>query len=106
MANMSTFVALYQAGESLYELFDKVLLIHEGRCAYFGPMEEAKEYFESLGFECPPRWTTADFLTSTTDEHARMNSLTYDVIAMSTNSSYRTCSERLGRSNTPNSGRL
>ena len=29
MANISTSVALYQAGESLYELFDKVILIHE-----------------------------------------------------------------------------
>jgi len=42
MANISTLVALYQAGKSLYELFDKVLLIDEGRCAYFGPTENAK----------------------------------------------------------------
>ncbi|KAG0640807.1 ABC drug exporter AtrF [Tuber brumale] len=71
MANTSTFVALYQAGESLYQLFDKVLLIDEGRCAYFGPTENARAYFEGLGFVCPPRWTTADFLTSVTDRHER-----------------------------------
>lgn len=41
MAKISTSVALYQAGESLYELFDKVLLIDEGRCAYFGRAEYA-----------------------------------------------------------------
>lgn len=29
MAHISTLVALYQAGESLYECFDKVILIHE-----------------------------------------------------------------------------
>ncbi len=72
IAKISTFVALYQAGEHLYEAFDKVLLIHEGRCAYFGPGEFAKQYFVDLGFECPPRWTTADFLTSVTDEHERV----------------------------------
>jgi len=44
MARISTSVALYQAGESLYNLFDKVLLIHEGHCCYFGPAEQAVEY--------------------------------------------------------------
>lgn len=71
MAQISTSVALYQAGESLYELFDKVLLIHEGRCCYFGPAERAAEYFKNLGFSRPERWTTADFLTSVTDDHER-----------------------------------
>jgi len=71
MAHISTSVALYQAGESLYDLFDKVLLIHEGRCCYFGPAERAAAYFKDLGFVQPERWTTADFLTSVTDNHER-----------------------------------
>ncbi|KAL8714283.1 MAG: hypothetical protein Q9225_006605 [Loekoesia sp. 1 TL-2023] len=71
MAHISTLVALYQAGESLYELFDKVILIDEGRCLYYGPTENAVAYFEGLGFERPARWTTADFLTSVTDPHER-----------------------------------
>ncbi|KAF2749888.1 hypothetical protein M011DRAFT_465546 [Sporormia fimetaria CBS 119925] len=71
MAQISTSVALYQAGESLYDLFDKVLLIDHGRCCYFGPTEKAAAYFESLGFVRPDRWTTADFLTSVTDENER-----------------------------------
>lgn len=71
MAQISTLVALYQAGESLYDLFDKVILIDQGRCCYFGPTEKAAEYFKSLGFVQPERWTTADFLTSVTDKHER-----------------------------------
>ena len=71
MANVSTAVALYQAGESLYDLFDKVLLIHEGRCCYFGPADKAAKYFQTLGFVKPERWTTADFLTSVTNHHER-----------------------------------
>ncbi|CCX04269.1 ABC-2 type transporter-domain-containing protein [Pyronema domesticum] len=72
MAKISTAVALYQAGESLYDLFDKVILIDQGRCVYFGPAQDAKKYFEDLGFACPSaRWTTADFLTSVTDPNER-----------------------------------
>ncbi|TIA85057.1 hypothetical protein E3P99_04086 [Wallemia hederae] len=63
---------LYQAGEGIYELFDKVCLIDEGRCIYFGPAGEAVAYFESLGFYKPPRQTSADFLTAITDEHERV----------------------------------
>ncbi|KIW37521.1 uncharacterized protein PV06_10174 [Exophiala oligosperma] len=71
MAHTSTAVSLYQAGESLYELVDKVLLIDQGKCLYYGSSDSARKYFRDLGFECPERWTTADFLTSVTDEHAR-----------------------------------
>ncbi|KAK0640540.1 ABC transporter G family member 19, partial [Lasiodiplodia hormozganensis] len=69
--NRSTAVTLYQAGEGIYALMDKVLLIDDGRCVFFGPAAEAKQYFIDLGFECPPRMTTADFLVSVTDPIAR-----------------------------------
>ena len=63
----TTFVTLYQAGEGIYNLMDKVLLVDEGRMIYCGPANAAKAYFIDLGFECPPRQTTADFLTAVTD---------------------------------------
>ncbi|KAF3355139.1 hypothetical protein VdG1_04351 [Verticillium dahliae VDG1] len=71
MADVSTAVSLYQAGESLYDLADKVLLIDGGKCLYYGPSDDAKQYFMDLGFDCPDRWTTADFLTSVSDPHER-----------------------------------
>ncbi|KAK8157656.1 LOW QUALITY PROTEIN: ABC-2 type transporter-domain-containing protein [Phyllosticta citrichinensis] len=64
MTGISACVALNQAGESLYQLFDKVL----GKCYYFGPAQKAAKYFQSLGFA---RWTTADFLTSLSNEKER-----------------------------------
>jgi len=51
----TTFVTLYQAGESIYELMDKVLVIDSGRMLYQGPANEAKQYFVDLGFYCPPQ---------------------------------------------------
>lgn len=71
MAHTSTAVSLYQAGESLYKLVDKVLLIDKGQCLYYGSADDAKQYFVDLGFECPERWTTADFLTSVSDPYER-----------------------------------
>ena len=71
MTRIVTAVALYQAGERLYDCFDKVLLIDEGRCAFFGRADVAAKYFKDLGFIRPERWTTADFLISVTDKHER-----------------------------------
>ena len=71
VSNRTTLVTLYQAGEQIYELMDKVLVIDEGRMLYQGPANEAKQYFLDLGLSCPERETTADFLTSVTDPAQR-----------------------------------
>jgi ATP-binding cassette, subfamily G (WHITE), member 2, PDR len=58
---------LYQASEDIYNSFDKVTLLFEGRQIYFGTTSAAKAYFTELGFVCPKRSTTADFLCSLTN---------------------------------------
>ncbi|KAG8704963.1 hypothetical protein FRC08_001922 [Ceratobasidium sp. 394] len=68
---LTTFVSLYQAGEGIYDQFDKVLLIDEGREVFFGPAKEARQYMLSLGFRNLPRQTTADYLTGCTDPNER-----------------------------------
>ncbi|GES61013.1 ABC multidrug transporter [Aspergillus terreus] len=65
-------VAIYQAPQAAYELFDKVIVLYEGRQIYFGRAYEAKAYFEALGFECPESQTTPDFLTSMTSPTERV----------------------------------
>jgi ABC-type multidrug transport system ATPase subunit len=59
----TTISTLYQASNAIFDTFDKVLLLDEGRCIYFGPVGQARQYFEDLGFYCPPRKSTPDFLT-------------------------------------------
>lgn len=61
----------YQAGEGIYDLFDKVIVLNKGRQVYFGPPSEARAYFESLGFKPLPRQSTADYLTGCTDPNER-----------------------------------
>lgn len=65
-------VSIYQAPQTAYDLFDKALVIYEGRQIFFGPADEAKAYFINLGFECPDRQTTPDFLTSMTAPSERV----------------------------------
>ena len=64
VSHMSTIVSIYQAGESLYQHFDKVCVIYEGRMAYFGRADQARQYFIDLGFEPAHRQTTSDFLVA------------------------------------------
>lgn len=61
----------YQAGESIYELFDKVLVLDKGHQVFYGPPSEARAYFENLGFQSLPRQSTADYLTGCTDPNER-----------------------------------
>ncbi|TBU44086.1 pleiotropic drug resistance ABC transporter [Dichomitus squalens] len=68
----STIVAIYQAGEQLYEHFDKVCVIYEGRQVYMGPANQARQYFIDMGFEPANRQTTADFLVAVTDPNGRI----------------------------------
>ncbi|ODQ64433.1 putative ABC transporter [Nadsonia fulvescens var. elongata DSM 6958] len=69
----TTFVSLYQASERIYEQFDKVMVLDEGRCIYFGPAgQTARNYFISLGFQDKQRQVTPDFLVGCTEKHERI----------------------------------
>lgn len=65
-------MAIYQASQSIYDLFDKVLVLYEGRQIYFGPVGTASSFFHTMGWQCPQRQTTPDFLTSVTNPSERI----------------------------------
>ncbi|GAA6060988.1 hypothetical protein JCM10212_000674 [Sporobolomyces blumeae] len=71
VANLTTILSIYQAGEQLYQLFDKVSVIYDGRMVYFGPMDQAVDYFRNMGWEPQNRQTSADFLVACTDPKGR-----------------------------------
>ncbi|CAG8930878.1 unnamed protein product [Penicillium salamii] len=64
--SISSIVTLYQAGNQIYELFDKVLILDEGKQIYYGPMNDARPFMEDLGFVCEDGANVADFLTGVT----------------------------------------
>jgi ABC-type multidrug transport system ATPase subunit len=55
-------IALLQPEPQVYDLFDDVLLLANGRIAYQGPRLAVEPHFASLGFECTGRKAVADFL--------------------------------------------
>ncbi|KAH7114874.1 ABC-2 type transporter [Dactylonectria macrodidyma] len=65
-------VAIYQASQAIYDLFDKAVVLYEGRQIFFGPAEAARPYFAKMGWHCPQRQTTGDFLTSVTNPQERV----------------------------------
>ncbi|KAK0642622.1 ZEB2-regulated ABC transporter 1 [Lasiodiplodia hormozganensis] len=64
-------LTLEQSSNAIYDTFDKVTVLYEGRQIYFGPAAKAKDYFERMGWMCPPRQTTSDFLTAVTSPEER-----------------------------------
>ncbi|KAM4095378.1 hypothetical protein ACJW30_08G025300 [Castanea mollissima] len=62
-------MALLQPAPETFELFDDLILLSEGYVVYQGPRAEVLEFFESLGFQLPPRKGVADFLQEVTSRN-------------------------------------
>jgi ATP-binding cassette, subfamily G (WHITE), member 2, SNQ2 len=63
---LSSIVTLYQAGNDIYELFDKILVLENGEQLFYGPKDAARPFFEDLGFICADGASIADYLTGKT----------------------------------------
>jgi ATP-binding cassette subfamily G (WHITE) protein 2 (SNQ2) len=72
LGQKTTLATLYQAGEELYNHFDKVILLEEGYQVFFGRTDEARAYFTRLGFQGPAGLTTAEFLIAMLDPELRI----------------------------------
>lgn len=64
-------VAIYQASQAIYDVFDKAVVLYEGRMIYYGPASNGRAFFEKQGWVCPQRQTTGDFLTAVTNPAER-----------------------------------
>lgn len=65
-------IAIYQCSQDAYDLFDNVVVLYEGYQIFFGKADTARKFFEDMGYICPQRQTTADFLTSITNPAERV----------------------------------
>lgn len=64
-------VAAYQSSQSMYDLFDKVVLLYEGHEIYYGSCDRAVEYFEEMGWYRDRQQVSPDFLTAITNPGER-----------------------------------
>ncbi|XP_075159333.1 protein white-like [Haematobia irritans] len=54
-------LTIHQPSSELFELFDKILLMAEGRVAFLGTPNEAVDFFSFIGAQCPTNYNPADF---------------------------------------------
>ena len=52
---------IHQPRSSIFEMFDKLLLLSEGRCIYLGEAKRAAEHFAAAGYPAPKYFNPADF---------------------------------------------
>ena len=55
---------IHQPSSAIFNSFDRIILIAEGRVAFAGDTERALEFFASQGYECPRNYNPADFLVA------------------------------------------
>lgn len=56
---------IHQPSSDVFELFDEVFLLAEGRVAFSGPVSDALEFFRSNGHPCPNNYNPADHFVIT-----------------------------------------
>ena len=60
-AQGKTIVAtIHQPSSQVFEMFDRLMLLAEGRLAYIGTTSGAESFFQSAGFKCPRNYNPAD----------------------------------------------
>ncbi|TMW62306.1 hypothetical protein Poli38472_009799 [Pythium oligandrum] len=64
LANHGRIVVLsvHQPSTKAFMLLDQVILLAKGKMLYNGAPQEAKNYFEDIGFKCPENENVADFI--------------------------------------------
>ncbi|XP_065841008.1 protein white-like isoform X2 [Oscarella lobularis] len=56
---------IHQPSSEVFALFDRLILLAEGRVAYCGSAGGAKDHFERCGYACPQDYNPADFYIHT-----------------------------------------
>lgn len=57
---------IHQPRSNIVALFDRLILLAQGRPVYSGPFGLCQDYFDRLGYPCPPGFNIADFLVDLT----------------------------------------
>ena len=56
---------IHQPSSQIFEKFDKLYLLAEGRVAYSGDLSQAPKHFANMGYPCPINYNPADHYIQT-----------------------------------------
>ncbi|CAJ2499778.1 Uu.00g026310.m01.CDS01 [Anthostomella pinea] len=57
---------IHQPRSNIVALFDRLILLAQGKTVYSGPFSQCQEYFDQVGYSCPPGFNIADYLVDLT----------------------------------------
>lgn len=60
--NRLVIAVIHQPRSSIFEMFDKILILSQGRTMFCGKATDAVNYFEVCGYKCPDDFNPSDFL--------------------------------------------
>ncbi|TNY21418.1 hypothetical protein DMC30DRAFT_350707 [Rhodotorula diobovata] len=66
---------IHQPQSNIVALFDKLVLLAQGRVVYSGKADESQAYFESVGCSCPPGFNIADYLIDITAQKEKSSAV-------------------------------
>ncbi|CAG0879456.1 unnamed protein product [Darwinula stevensoni] len=56
---------IHQPSSEVFAMFDRILLLAEGKTAYLGQAKHGIPFFQQMGYECPLNYNPADFYVHT-----------------------------------------
>lgn len=66
---------IHQPTASLFEMFDQVYIVADGRCIYQGDTDAMVPFLNSIGLACPRHHNPADFIIEVTETPQNINML-------------------------------
>ncbi|KAK3987774.1 hypothetical protein QBC44DRAFT_330918 [Cladorrhinum sp. PSN332] len=57
---------IHQPRSNIVALFDRLILLARGKTVYSGPLHQCQDYFDHIGYSCPPGFNIADYLVDLT----------------------------------------
>ena len=64
--NRTIIFTIHQPRSNIVALFDRLVLLAQGYMVYSGPASTCQQYFDKVGYPCPPGFNIADFLVDLT----------------------------------------
>ena len=64
--NRTVIFTIHQPRSNIVALFDHLVLLAKGRTVYSGPYSSCQNYFDRIGYSCPPGFNIADYLVDLT----------------------------------------
>ena len=61
MRNRLVIAVIHQPRSSIFDMFDKLLLLSGGRTMYYGDAKDAASWFTSCGYPCPRLFNPSDY---------------------------------------------